>query len=98
MVVALAQAWCHRACGRQAGSRCLLGVSIQPTTEDVLLIVWKIARRVHRLLDRRGLLEEGLCPDEQEHPFHRASVSGRTVLGESVLSGESTSYGSAVRV
>ena len=57
-------------------------VSVKPTTEDVQLIVFKIARRVHRLLDRRGLLEEGLCPDEQEHPFHRASVSGRTVLGE----------------
>jgi hypothetical protein len=57
-------------------------VPVKPNTEDVQLIVWKIARRIHRLLDRRGLLEEGLCPDEREHPFHRASVSGRTILGE----------------
>ena len=57
-------------------------VSVKPSTEDVQHIAWKIARRVTRLLDRSGLLEDGLDTDEQEHPFHSASAAGRTILGK----------------
>ncbi len=53
-----------------------------PSTTDIQSLVAVIARRVKRLLRRRGLLEEWVEPSAEEHPFQRASAQGRAMLCE----------------